>query len=167
MALQFHNLITALATAVVEAGNQLKQKHLGDLKRFFDDNGLPFMADLKIPSWNFPDSQTKGALTLTPKDVKVPLITLVNTNQLAIQQTQISMQVDMSELVKPEAANSETKTHQPFDWKSEIYNSPIMVSLSSEKSSSLPGSAHVVLTVVSEDPPEGLSKLINHLNKNL
>jgi hypothetical protein len=78
------------------------------------------------------------------------------------------MQVDMSEILESGASNVESRTHQAsFDWKSEIYSSPIMVSLASDKSSNLPGSAHVVLTLVSEEPPEGLSKLINHLNKTL
>ena len=99
-----------------------------------------------------------------PITISVPLITLVNASQLSIQQMQTTMQVDLSEIT--EAALKE-KAPPSYQWGSPQYTAAIAASTTSPKQPGQVGIAQVVLTVAAEEPPEGLARLLGHLNKCL
>ena len=163
MTIQFNRLISALAGAVVEANRQVKQTHLGELSRYFNKEGTPICTTLKIPR-GLPENKEHI-------DVNVPLISLVNPGQLTIQQMQITMQIDLNALLETEnekqpIVDNESRNSK-FEWKATDYKSQLSASTESGNQPKHAGTSQVVLTITKDETPEGLSKLINHLNKSL
>ncbi len=166
MAISFDKLVGALAGAVVEASNQVKQTHISDLWRYFKD-GSPVSTELQIPRFDHSTGQ-QGE----PVRVNVPLISLINPSQLAIKQMQVTMQLDLNDILdttKQQLAKSPKATATPvsYEWKRSVYNPAVMASTASGKQAGQSGTAQVVLIVEAVDPPEALSKLLDHLNKSL
>lgn len=173
MALRLDEFITAVSGAVVEAQHQVRQAHIGQIWSFFRD-GSPIEVNLKIPRYTpgVPMDQGKQMA-----DVSVPLLSLVNPSQLAIQQMQVTMQVDMSEvaaLAAPATAPEKAAVIKPplteaaqFAWKPEEYRPAIQASTTTGKQPGQVGLAQVTLTVAAEEVPEGLARLLDHLNKCL
>ena len=166
MALRFDHLISGLAGAVVEAQHQVRQAHIGELWNYFKE-GSPISVQLQIPR----TSPVTGRQE--PVTVGVPLITLVAPGQMSIQEMQISMHVDMSEIT--EAALSESQQRKtaektgvpPLEWKPPEYKAMIATSTTTGKKPGQVGMAQVTLTVKAEPTPEGLARLLDHLNKVL
>ncbi len=171
MALRFDQLISALASAVIEAQHQVQQTHIGELSRYFKKDGSPASVELQIPRVSLDTEKKKKPVSSVP--VNIPLITLVNPSQLSIQEMQVTMQVDMSEIIK--AAEAEGKTNKStaqtnvprYEWTPPENKSIIAASTTTGKKANEIGTAQITLKVTAEEPPEGLSRLLVHLNKNL
>lgn len=97
--------------------------------------------------------------------VNVPLITLVNPGQLSIQEMQITLQVDMSEITKAASKEKTRATH--YEWKPPEVKTFIAASTTTGKKPGDVGLAQVTLRVTAEETPEGLARLLDHLNKCL
>lgn len=165
MALRLDELVTALSGSVIEAQHQIRQAHIGQLWSFFKDNA-PIKVDLTIPR------PMPGSTEPQQATVSVPLLCLVNPAQLSIQEMQITMQVDMSEILASSGSATPRDVAGPavepaYAWRPEDYNPLIAVSTTTGKKAGQPGSAQLTLKVSTEDVPEGLARLIEHLNKCL
>jgi hypothetical protein len=165
MAIQFSKLVSALVGAVVEANSKIMQTQIGNLSKFFDNKGSPISTVLRIPRWS-PNTPAKEQTVqkLEHVDLNVPLITLVNHNQLSIQQMQVTMQIDLNEIT-----NKEKDTAPPVtkEWKPSTYKSVMLANTSSGKKPSDAGMSTIVITVTNDGTPEALSKLIDHFNKTI
>lgn len=166
MTIPFNQLVSAIACAVVDAQHQVRQAHISELYHHFKD-GYPVSVELQIPRV---DRET-GRQTFIP--VSVPLIILINPSQLSIQDMQITMQVDMSEITKAALMEDKSKklkektSAQPYEWKPSEYQTLISTSTTTGKKPSGIGMAQVTLKVTAEETPEGLARLLDHLNKCL
>lgn len=166
MTIPFNQLVSAIACAVVDAQHQVRQAHISELYNHFKD-GSPVSVELQIPRAS-PETGLQ-----TPIKVRVPLITLINPSQLSIQEMQITMQVDMNEITRTaleeeKSDRSIKKTSaQPYEWKSSEYQTLITTSTIKGKQPSDVGMAQVTLKVTAEEIPEGLARLLDHLNKCL
>jgi hypothetical protein len=185
MALNFDQLVTAIVSAVVEAQNQLQQTHIGELTRYFEKNGSPTLVQLQIPrtvpetgattppktvSRTGAPELAKTTLETVVKEsptiaVNVPLITLINPSQLSIQEMQITMQVDMNEI----AQSMEAARSQPVNksWSIPLYKPMMASSTITAKMPGDIGTAQITIKVAADDTPEGLARLLVHLNKSL
>lgn len=130
-------------------------------------DGYPVSVELQIPRV---DRET-GSQTFIP--IRVPLIILTNPSQLSIKDLQITMQIDMSEITKAALMEDKSKklkektSAQPYEWKPSEYQTMISTSTTKGKEPSGIGMAQVTLKVTAEEIPEGLAKLLDHLNKCL
>ncbi len=167
MPILLDQLVSALAGAVVDAQNQVQQIHIGELSRFFDKEGSPISVNLKIPRVN-PDTNNQEQVT-----VSVPLVTLVNPKQISIQEMQVSLQVDLSEIArameKQTASNASIAKMnvQPYEWKLPEYQHLVTASAITKRKSGDVGLAQITLRITADETPEGLSRLLDHLNKSL
>ncbi len=168
MPLKFDVLIGALAGAVIEAQHQVQQAHLGDLSNYFiqeKEKIVPKTVILQIPRV----SPETGLQELKP--VSVPLITLVKPGQMSIQEMQVSMQVDMNEVAKEALRQTKLSIKKtgapPYEWKPQDYSAVIDASTTTGKKPGAVGLAQVTLKVTAEETPEGLARLLDHLNKCL
>lgn len=173
MPIQFDKLISTIAGAVVEANHIVKQNYISNLTRFFKEDGSPITQVLKIPKWAH-DSPAKvtGELSTRsidqprqiPVDLEVPLISLVNHSHLSVKEMKLTMEVNLKEIIE-----AETKIDTPLkeQWKSTKHLSLLIADTDSSKKPSESGIAQIILTLTSEDAPEGLSRIIDHLNKTI
>lgn len=115
--------------------------------------------ELQLPRIN-PDTKRQD-----PVNVSVPLITLVNHSQMSIQEMLVTMHVDMNDV--SEAVPSDDKTSASPERKSFAPSYPLAASTTSVKKPGDVGMAHITLKVTAEETPEGLARLLDHLNKYL
>lgn len=167
MTLPFNQFISALACAVVEAQHQVRQAHISELYNHFKD-GFPISVELQIPKVSDETGQK------TPIKVNVPLLALTNPSQLSIKEMQITMHVDMNEITKAALKKDNSKelkekisSVQPYEWKPSEYQTLIGTSTTMGKKPDEIGMAHVTLKVTADEVPEGLARLLDHLNKCL
>ncbi len=166
MTIRFDQLVSALSGAVVDAQYQLQKTHIGGLYRYFEKDGSPISVALQIPRVS-PETGKQESIK-----VSVPLITLVKPSQMSIQEMQITMQVDMSEINKTvemieKQNDSMEKTNILYSWKAPEYQIPLATSTTTGKKPGEVGLAQVTLRVTTEETPEGLARLLDHLNKSL
>ncbi len=90
-----HELITAVAGAVVEAQDQVELHQAEILGRYFDDKGRPKCLPLLLPSTASGSSETEG----TP--VALPFIAAFGANLLRITEVAIEFQVELGDLTVP------------------------------------------------------------------
>jgi hypothetical protein len=182
MTLSFKDLVSSIANASIEAQHLLRKDQINDiLYNYFDevekDVFVPDSVDLQIPNM----SHDKGSLELKPKTVKVPRMILTNHSQLLIQEMQVTMLVNMCDIAKPDTTDTtksvlmednskelkEKTSAQPDKWGLKKRPTLIHASTISGGKQGETGTAHVVLKMTTGETPEGLAKLINHLNKCL
>jgi hypothetical protein len=160
MALRFDQLVSALARAVLDAQREVQRAQIGEIAEFFRD-GSPVTVDLRIPRTN-PSTGNIEAI-----EVRVPLIVLVNHNKMSIREMQVSMQLDLSELPNSDGVRDEPSNRESPHWSSPGSPSRVMVSTTTGKKPGEVGMAHITLRVAADDPPEGLARLLDHLQKGL
>jgi hypothetical protein len=183
MTLPFNELVSSIANAAIEAQHLIRKDQIYDLYyNFFekDKDGcelVPISWDLQIPNM----SHDTKSLELKPKTVKVPLMILTNHSQLSIQEMQVTMLVNMCDIAEPDTKDTaksvlmedNSKEHkekacaQPHKWESKKRPNLIHASTISGGKQGETGTAHVVLKMTTGETPEGLAKLMNHLNKCL
>lgn len=181
MALPFNELVSSLTGAVIEAQHQLRRDNISELYNHFEKDGSPISVDLKIPSVSYKtgseDNKTEPEGDKTRSEdhniVTVPLIILTNHSQLSIQEMQVTMLIDTSEITKPcsnggqsNGSNSNTGV-QPHKWESLKRQTLIHASTTTGGKQGDIGTAQVILKMTAGETPEGLAKLLNHLNKGL
>jgi hypothetical protein len=166
MAILFDQLVSALAGAVIDAQHQVQQFQIGELSRYFKGD-TPISVKLAIPRTN-PDTGQQES-----REVSVPLITLVNPSQLSIQEMEITMDVDLSDnpqprdLKKKQVEPIEKLSQQPSEWNPTVYQPMLSAATTTGKKPGDVGLAHVTLYITADEKSEGLSRLLDQLNKCL
>lgn len=162
--MEIDRFIKAISGAVVEAQNSVQQHHLGVLWQYFHD-GAPVAAEFSLPRVDPATGQQ------TSVKVSVPLMTLVNHAQLGIEEMRVTMQVDMSETAPPGGAKPEEPPARGAaaapGWRAPEYRPALAVSTTAGKQPGAPGMAHITLSIKAAETPEGLARLLEHLNKSL
>jgi hypothetical protein len=166
MAVRLDQLLAAFARAVVDAQHEVRQSHLGDLSQFFK-NGSPITVDLKLPRVS-PETGEQQ-----PIEVQVPLAILVGHASMSIRETQLSMQVEVNSIgdiakgKKAGPSRASPSSEGPYQWKPPGSLPVISVSTVTSGKAGDVGVAQLTLRVVADDVPEGLARLLDHLNKTL
>lgn len=183
MTLSFDELVSSIANSAIEAQHLLRKDQIYDLYyNFFEkdkdgDELVPVSWNLQIPNM----SHQKESLELKPKTVKVPLMILTNHSQLSIQEMQVTMLVNMCDIAKDDTRDTtksvlmednskelnEKTSAQHHKWESKKRPTLLHASTISGGKQGETGTAHVVLKMTTGETPEGLAKLMNHLNKCL
>ncbi len=166
MAVRLDQFLAAFARAVVEAQHNVQRAHLGDLSQFFKD-GSPVTVKLKLPRVS-PDTGRQESV-----DVQVPLAILVSHGGMLIREMQVSMQVEVSPIdetpaQKRAAQSSPSTAAEPqYEWKPPEALPAVSVSTVKGRKAGDVGLAQLTLRVAAEEVPEGLARLLDHLNKSL
>jgi|GEM_PF-1547384 len=87
-----HDLIGSVAGAIVDAQGLVENRYIALIRRYFDDHGRPVSIDVKVP--RAPD--TNNPLDYT--QLAVPLLSIVESNMLAIQHLKIDLDVELGSL---------------------------------------------------------------------
>ena len=163
MAVRLDQLLAALARAVVDAQHDVQRSQLGDLSQFFRD-GSPITVNLKLPRVS-PESGEQESM-----EVQVPLAILVGHPGISIRETQLTMQVEIgpiSDTATRKKAAANASSGRPYEWKPPVNLPAISVSTVTSGKTGDVGVAQLTLRVAAEDVPEGLARLLDHLNKTL
>lgn len=168
MSFNLDKLIIALSSAVVHAQHHVRQTNIGELSRYFKDDGTPIEVKLRIPRIN-PNGGRQEMMK-----VEVPLITLVNPKPMAIQEMQVTMSIDISAIAASAKAGetadepAEKTSVKQYGWKAPETQEPVAASTATTmKKPGEPGMAQITLKVISEEVPEGLARFLGHINKIL
>jgi len=153
MPLPFDQLVAAISGAVVEAQHQVRQAHIGHIE---------------IPRYKPGEPVDNGPQN---QSISVPLLSLVNPTQLSIQEMQVTLQVDMSDVTALASTTKKAAVRQQtvgaYKWQPERYKPVLEASTTTGKQPGQTGLAQVTLTIAAEEVPEGLARLQDQLNKAL
>ncbi len=171
--IRFDQLVSALADAVVRAEHLVRIHQITDLRSFFDERNQPISVPLEIQRTD--PAAKRGETT----KLEVPLITLINMSQLSIKEMEIQFTTSLGDVTEqrtprrqreptgavhygiedtPEPAGSEA-----LGWVADQDDRSIEVATSSVESNG--ASATITLKVQASETPEGLSRLIDRLNR--
>jgi hypothetical protein len=164
-AVSLHDIIEAMASAVVEAQNRIEKHQIASLARFFDADNKPLSVDLQLPNM----SPVAGKEE-THRTVTVPLVAMVHANQLKIKDLEISFDVELGEFSIPiDETDSSAVDDGGADqlWRGETARKGVGAKAGSASASEKGGVARITLKIEGHDPPEGVSRLIHHMIKTL
>jgi hypothetical protein len=168
-----HDLIEALANSVTEAQDRVERFQIANLSRYFDENQRPVRVEMRVPSLR------PSAVAGEEDVVSVPLLALVGTVRLAIKDVEISMEVDVGDLTSLDAGEqSGGATERPhksppppaeksWGWGAPFRRKGLTVDVQSPRSKDQPAMAKVTLRVASQEPTEGLARLLLLLNQRI
>ena len=86
-----HQLVGAVAGAIVDAQGLVEQHYIDQVRRYFGDDGRPKCLHIKIPR----ASQTSEDYL----DVAVPLLSLTEAQVLAIRDLKVDLEVELGEIL--------------------------------------------------------------------
>jgi hypothetical protein len=154
--IQLHDLIEALAGAVIEAQDSIEQHQISNLLGYFDKDNRPKSLVVRVPSIQ-PQAE-EGAEDL----YRAPLLPLVSSNMLKIKDLKVSFDVDIGQLLEEPAPAGEKAVPGGEDKAAPRKN--LLVDIAGGKQDR-GGSIHVVLRVESSEPTDGAARLMNHLTQ--
>lgn len=156
--LSLQELIHAIAGAVVDAQDKVQRFQIATVRGYFDENNRPKAVDVRLPSL---------AQDSAPEDerlVHVPLLSLVGAHLLNIKDVAIEFEVGLGAVDADEAdpapagATDEAATGA-------AHRKSLGVDMDASRTRDSGTMARVTLKVETEEPTEGMSRLIQHLNK--
>tara|TARA_R110002167_G_scaffold96911_3_gene256312 strand:+ start:31 stop:582 length:552 start_codon:yes stop_codon:yes gene_type:complete len=165
-----HDLIEALANAVIEAQDRIERHQTANISRYFTERGRPIGVDIVVPSIR-PDAED-GEEDL----LRVPMLSLVNATRLSIKDVEVSMEVTLGSLaaLKDEATEpaENTQTEQAteaneVDWKGRRPEKAVALDLGATKTKDTGPVAKITLRVESQEQTEGMARLLQELNKRI
>lgn len=169
-----HDLVEALANAVVEAQDRVERYQTSNVQRYFDENNRPRRIGIVVPSIR--SDAEPGDEDLLP----VPLLALVNATRLAIKEVEVSMNVrlgsltELTELTDPAEKAPETGNHNGQEtgskgrgWSRRPVEKALMLDLGAPRALDSAPHAKVTLRVESQEPTEGMTRLLMELNKRI
>lgn len=181
----FPKLVEALANAVISAQHRLSQHQINNVRHFFDDKNRPVSVDIRTPSLH-PDSEPDEDGNHPDEIHRIPLITLVQNNQLVIKEFDVSFDATLGNLtrseqdVKGKRNRGDKRSGRGADDDSgasgdESDRSWMAGGLADEMSvdpepSARGGkgpTARISMHVEAADPPEGMARLIDRLVKTI
>jgi Protein of unknown function (DUF2589) len=178
-AVSLHDLIEALANSVAQAQDQIERFQIANLSRYFDGNHRPVRVEVRVPSLR--PSARSGDEDI----ISVPLLALIGSVRLAIKDVDIAMEVDVGELrseaedTPPDGSASKagpgvasdsdkgTGSGTENDWGDRPRLKALTVDVHSPRAKDQPAMAKVTLRVQSQEPTEGLSRLMLLLNQRI
>jgi hypothetical protein len=187
--ISFPRLIEALANAVIVAQQRISQHQINNVRRFFDEDNRPVSVDIRTPSVA-PDAKTDEEGN-QPEDVhRIPLITLVQSNQLTIKEFDVNFDVtlgDMKTLTRSGGAGGRglagklagrgksekgedrdgDKPTEARSWFSDEEPDEMSVDPQPTASGTRGPTARISMRVEGKDPPEGMARLIDRLVKTI
>jgi Protein of unknown function (DUF2589) len=170
-----HDLIEALANSVTQAQDRVERFQIANLGRYFDENQRPVRVEVRVPSLR--PSAVPGEEDI----INVPLLALIGSVRLAIKDVDISMEVDIGDLTpvdsgpaegtgQPGAAH-ESEKDQPsrarWNWGVSPFKKGVTVDVHSPRTRDQSAMAKVTLRVHSQEPTEGLARLLLMLNQRI
>lgn len=150
----FHELIEALASAVIEAQDSIERHQVANLRAYFDEDNRPRSVTLRIPSLH-PDAG--------PGDedfYRAPLLPLVSRNNLRIKDVEIRFDADLGELGQDAGDDNGTGP----DWVSRR-GPGSRLGVDTAGAGRGRGSVQVVLRVEGSEATDGAVRLINQLSQ--
>lgn len=167
--MRLDNLVSALAASVAEAEHHVRVQQIRNIHAFFGDDNQPVSVELKLP-------QPSAEDPLKSKNVKVPIITLVNLSHMSISELEIKFSTSLGDVKNPTPespgagmsfaaetkADREERDRQELGWSD---NEPVFIDVSSAPTTTEAGTASVTLRVKQSETPEGLARILNLLNR--
>ena len=145
----FHELIEALANAVIEAQQRIEHHQVVSVKAHLDSKGHPKALDLYVPSLRLDAKENEEDL------LRVPHLTLIKRSHLTIKEVEIDFDVDLVEFGSPET-----------DGEGEQKNA-LSVDMFAGRAGKKGAAAHVKLRVEGQEPSEGTARLLDELIKRI
>ena len=155
--LSLQDLIHAIAGAMVEAQDQVQRFQIATVKGYFDENNRPRAVDVRLPSMS-PDAD--------PEDerlVHVPLLSLVGAHLLNIKDVAVEFEVGLGAAEAEEAPPPETSGEN--DASRAPSRRVLGVDMDASRKRDTGTMARVTLKVETQEPTDGMSRLMQHLNK--
>jgi hypothetical protein len=142
------DLIEGIASAMIGAREIMEKQHLNTIKRYFKrddkDRLIAITTKVMIPTPNPDDGDTL-------MEVELPLFSVVPLNSLRLEQVDVEFDAHLSEVI--DSDNSIKKISMDVMGGG---------ALGSKKTN-----CKVKITIVRDDPPEGLVKINNHIIKQI
>ncbi len=153
MAQSLNDLVQSVVSAVAEAQDRVLRHQLEAMRvNFFDVDNRPVGIDVRLPD----NSSEAGADD--ERLIRVPLLSLVGFRQLAIKSMDVDMEVALSGMHPP----SDVDPNEGSDTET-AHRLGVDVHGAKDKSAT----AVIKLRVEAQDAPEGLARLIQHLDRSL
>jgi hypothetical protein len=162
--LSLHDLIHALAGAVVEAQDKIQRFQITMVRRYFDEFDRPVGVDVRLPS-----------MSLTPTEddaeriVHVPLLSLSSPQLLGIKEVDIEFEVGLGtpDTPSPSATRNTVAAgdDDTSDAGSDELHKALGVDMGASRNRGTGGMARVTLKVERQEPSDGMARLIQHLDK--
>jgi hypothetical protein len=162
-------LIDAVASAVISAQDKIEVYQAGLLSQYLDADRRPRTLDIRVPS------NRLGAPPGEEMLLQVPILTLVGANRLAIESMEIKMDVDLGDIhdvvpkYKPPTDTPRQYTPPAMSavGKESKPRRAMMVDMNSPRTATRDALGKVVLKVASQEPTEGIQRLMLELNKRI
>lgn len=159
--LSLHHLIESIAGAVADAQDKLHRFQISTIRQYFDSDNRPVSVDVRLPSLS-PDAP-EGEERM----VRVPLLSLTDPRLLGIKDLEISFDVGLNgpeEIAEVQPADGDA----PADAQGAVRRHKILnVDLAASRNRDAGATARVTLKVESQQPSEGMARLIQHLDKTI
>jgi hypothetical protein len=154
---ELHDLIEALAGAVIEAQDRIEQHQIANLGSYFDADNRPRSVLIRLQSLS-PDAH--------PGDedlYRAPLLPLVACNPLKIKEVEITFDVDLGTVGDPLDAATPQADSAWLDPKR--VRKTVNVQTTGNLLGRRKSTAHVVLRVEGGDATDGMARLMGHLTQ--
>lgn len=153
--LTLHDLIQSIAGAVADAQDKVQRFQIATVRQYFDENNRPVSVDVRLPSLD---------IDAEPEDerlVHVPLLSLVGPQLLNIKDVEIQFDVALNGLA--DKAPSDGDGEAPIEGA----HKSLSVDMGAPRDRGAGSMARVTLKVESQEPSDGMARLIQHLDKQI
>lgn len=187
--LGLHHLIQAIAGAVAEAQDKIHRFQIATVRQYFDENNRPVSVDVRLPDPH-PNAEPGDE-----RIVRVPLLSLVGPQLLSIKEAEVSFEVGLTGVDADDAPLPPPKGARPSDgtaaaapgetdsgaaadgsdgsaaddanadWRGVGLSKVLGVDMGGAKGKGPGATAKVTLKVESQVPSDGMTRLIQHLDK--
>lgn len=108
--LTLRNLVEAIMNSIADAQDQIERQTLDNIHEWFDEEGRPKMVTFKVPSLHPGAIEESEKGHLVERDIKVPLLTLMQNNPIKIKRLVSKFEVALGgvEEVKEESIKGKT-----------------------------------------------------------
>lgn len=154
--LTLNDLIQSISGAVAEAQNKIHRFQIGTVRRYFDENNRPVSVDVRLPSLS------SGADAEEERVVHVPLLSLVGPQLLNIKDVEIQFDVGLNgltDVTEPDPSGDETVAG--------TVRKTLSVDMGAPRDRGTGSMARVTLKVESQQPSDGMARLIQQLDKQI
>ena len=152
--LTLHDLIQSIAGAVADAQDKVQRFQIATVRQYFDENNRPVSVDVRLPSLD---------LDAEPEDerlVHVPLLSLVGPQLLNIKDVEIQFDVALNGL-------ADKTPSEGGEAPAEGAHKSLSVDMGAPRDRGAGSMARVTLKVESQEPSDGMARLIQHLDKQI
>ncbi len=168
-----HDLVNALANAVINAQDQVERYQTSNISRYFDEHSRPRRIDIAVPSLRSDAKAGEEDL------LGVPILALVKATPLAIKDVEVSLEVRLGSLTslkgekteKPVQGAKGEDASEPdagsVSWGARPPEEAVMRDFAALRTPDAAPLAKVTLSAESQEPTEGMARLLLELNKRI